>query len=120
MENEKSQTRPIDYEFNGPGSGGSPTHPSSFAKSSFADLDVRPSKLVQSNHEKRFIEILAQSNFLFGDKFLKNLLAAETDLNKKIYFLERIMFRLSSSNYDFIRKMAFILSKTYYKKSVKS
>ena len=30
------------------------------------------------------------------------------------------MFRLNSTNFDFIRKMAWILGKTYYKKSVKS
>ena len=63
---------------------------------------------------------MTQTNFLFADKFLKNLMAKETDLTKQIYFLERIMFRLSGSNFDTIRKMAWILAKTYYKKSVKS
>jgi hypothetical protein len=108
-----------EIELNGPGSGGSPTY-QSFQKSSFADLDVRPSKLVTANHEKRLVDIMSQSHFLFVDKFMKNLLMPETDLTKKIYFLERIFFRLSQSNFDFLRKMSWILSKTYYKKSVKS
>ena len=61
-----------------------------------------------------------QGEFLFEDKFLKNLLQLEGDLVKKIYFLERIAMRLSPYNFDFMRKISWIISKNYFKKSVLS
>ena len=70
------------------------------------------------SHEKRYVEILSQGDFLFEDKFLKNLLQLESDLTKKIYFLERIAMRLSPYNLDFMRKISWVISKTYFKKSL--
>lgn len=81
MNNDKAS----DMMMNGPGSGGSPNNPSYPGRThenSFTELDVRSGNPVQSNHEKRYIEILSQSNFLFADKFLKNLMAGEADLSK--------------------------------------
>jgi len=66
---------------------------------------------------KRFCEILQSCQFIFQDKFIKNILSNEINLTKKIKFLEQIYQSINENNYDFLRKTTFYLAKTYYKKS---
>jgi len=51
---------------------------------------------------------------------LKNLVQHETCLEKKLFLYERLYSQLSPDNYDFNRKLSWLISKTYYKKSVMS
>lgn len=77
-------------------------------------------KIDHSEFSTRLVEILQQSIFLFQDNFLKNLISPLKNLNEKIEFLELLQNHLFEVNYDFNRKIAWILSKLLYKKSIES
>ena len=69
---------------------------------------------------QRFCEILQSCQFIFQDKFIKNVLSNEINLTNKIKFLEMIYSSINENNYDFLRKTCFYLAKIYYKKSTLS
>lgn len=68
----------------------------------------------------RYIELIESFSFLVQDKFLKNLIAPEPSLTKKIQFYSSLMINLHRDHLEFQRQLCWILSKLYYKKSVHS
>ena len=63
--------------------------------------------------ENRFIEIIQASEFLFHDNFLKNLTVNLQSFKQKINFFEKLLVNINLGNFDFIRKLCWILSKLY-------
>ena len=56
----------------------------------------------------------------FQDKFIKSLLQSERDLGNKLKFLDNVYKAINPYNYEFLRKISWYMSKTYYKKAVQS
>ena len=83
-------------------------------------MNVLNVKIDHTEFSTRLVEILQQSQFLFQDNFLKNLIEPLQGLDRKIEFLEVLENHLFDVNFDFIRKITWILSKLYYKKSIES
>ena len=67
---------------------------------------------------KRYIEALKSCQFLFQDKFIKSLLQNEKDFRNKLDFLKTIYTAINPYNYEYLRKISWYISKTYYKKAV--
>lgn len=70
--------------------------------------------------EQRFVEILEASSFLFSDGFLRNVVEPLKKTTFQIDFFEKMLFKLNQDNYDFARKLQWVLSKLYLKKSYES
>jgi len=57
---------------------------------------------------------------LFEEKFLKNIINLDTEITRKLYNYERLYSHINPENYELMRKLSWLLSKLFYKKSEES